>query len=78
MSLPGSGCCCGVIVGFILAVVLAVTGTVVIYYWMNPAALKESAVTVEKVWNDVKKAGDSVVDWAKEAEVPEISAQKTE
>ena len=76
MSLPGSGCCCGVIVGLVLAVVLAAVGTLAFYYWKNPEACKESVASVEKAWKNIKAAGDSVIEWAKETDVPEVSVPK--
>ena len=73
MSLPGSGCCCGVIIGMVLAVVLAAAGTVAFYYWKNPGARQESVVSVEKTWENIKGAGDNAIKWAKETDVPNVS-----
>ena len=72
MSLPGSGCCCGVIVGMVLAVLLAVAGTVAVYCWINPDARKSGVSTVEKSWNSFKDFGDDLIAKARKAPVPEI------
>ena len=69
MSLPGSGCCCGVIVGMVLAVLLAVTGTVAVYCWMNPEARRAGVSTVEKTWDSIKRFGDDMIGQVKSESV---------
>ena len=73
MSLPGSGCCCGIIVGMFFAVLLAVTGTVAVYCWMNPEARRSGVSSVEKAWTEFKAYGDKWIVRAKDtdAKIPE-------
>lgn len=70
MSLPGSGCCCGLIAGIILTLLVAVTGTVAVYCWLNPEARKSGVSAVEKGWQDFKDFGDDLISGAKDAEIP--------
>ena len=73
MSLPGSGCCCGVIVGTVLSLLIAGIGTIAVYCWFNPDARKSAIQTVEKQWSKVKDFGDDVVDEIKDIDTPRSS-----
>lgn len=72
MSLPGSGCCCGMIVGIVLTVLIAVTGTIAVYCWLNPEARKSGISSVENVWKNIKSGGDKLILQAKDVETPQI------
>ena len=73
MSLPGSGCCCGIIAGMFLSVLLAVTGTVAVYCWMNPEARRSGVSAIEKVWDSVKSGGDKLIREVKDVKPPQMS-----
>ena len=73
MRLPGSGCCCGVIVGTVLSLFIAGAGTVAVYCWLNPEARKSAIRMIEKQWSNVKDFGDDVVDEIKDIDVPRSS-----
>ncbi len=72
MSLPGSGCCCGIIVGIVLTVFVAVIGTIAVYCWINPEARKSGMSSVENVWKNVKSGGDKLILQAKGEGTPQI------
>lgn len=72
MSLPGSGCCCGIIAGMFLAVLIAVVGTIAVYCWLKPEARKSGISSVERVWNNVKSGGDKLIMQAKDVKTPQI------
>ena len=72
MSLPGSGCCCGVIVGMVLAVLIAGVGTIAVYCWINPEARKSGMSSIERVWSNVKAGGDKLILQAKDVKTPQI------
>lgn len=76
MGLPGAGCCCGVIVGMILAVLLSCAAAFGIYCYFNPEARETTVVVIEKKWDKVKSGGDEIIDKAKslpaEPDVSEI------
>ena len=78
MSLPGSGCCCGVVAGIILSLVTAVLGTVVVYCWFHPEAKKAGVAVVEKQWDHFKDFGDGVIEGVKDADPPKIPEPKIE
>ena len=76
MGLPGAGCCCGIIVGMALAVLLSCAAAFGIYCYFNPEARETTVVVIEKKWEKVKSGGDEIIDKAKslpaEPELPEI------
>lgn len=54
-------CCCGMLVGFVLA---AVCGAAIYYYCYckeHPGAAEEGMTKVEKSWEKTKNAGDKVI-----------------
>lgn len=72
MGLPGSGCCCGIIVGMVFAVLIAAVGTIAVYCWVNPEARKSGMSSVERIWQNVKAGGDKLILQAKDIETPKI------
>ena len=77
MGLPGAGCCCGIIVGMVLAVLLSCAAAFGIYCYFNPEARESTVNVIEKKWDKVKSGGDEMIDKAKslpaEPGLPEIS-----
>ena len=72
MSLPGSGCCCGIIAGLSLSLCLGVVGTVAFYFWKNPEARQNTVNMIEKNWDNLKTLtdlGGKLVESAKEVEI---------
>ena len=78
MSLPGSGCCCGIIVGIVLVLLAAAGGTVAIYCWKNPEARKSGITALEGGWQKVKDFGDGIVYGVRDAELPPPPEPKIE
>ncbi|MBR7104555.1 MAG: hypothetical protein IKC65_06405 [Lentisphaeria bacterium] len=78
MSLPGSGCCCGIVAGIVVSIITAVIGTIAVYCWFNPEARKSGVAVVEKQWESFKDFGDEVIDNVKEKEPPRIPEPKIE
>lgn len=73
MKIPGLGCCCGVIVGIVLAILLCCAAAFGVYCWFNPSARRTAVNAVEKKWDKVKNEGDGLIDKAKGAPAePEI------
>ena len=70
MSLPGSGCCCGVIVGIVFSLIMSVLATVGIYCWVNPEARQRGMEAVAEGWDDFKDFGDSIIKKTNKAELP--------
>ena len=58
------GCCCGVIAGFILALLVGAAATLGIYCHVNPDA-KEKCIMY---WEKVKNGGDQLVRQLPESE----------
>jgi hypothetical protein len=56
----------------VLAVLVAVVGTIAVYCWMNPEARKSGISSVERVWNSVKSGGDKLILQAKDVTSPQI------
>lgn len=58
-------CCCGLITGFILALLCA--GGVYYYFYcqQHPEAPEESMAQVERSWEKTKNAGDRVISTVK-------------
>lgn len=73
MKLPGSGCCCGVIVGLFFSILLVVVGTIAVFCWFNPEARKSGISVIEKTWNEIKDMGDDFVGKFPKVKVPEVS-----
>ncbi|MBQ9502997.1 MAG: hypothetical protein IJU70_12645 [Lentisphaeria bacterium] len=70
MSLPGSGCCCGIIVGIVLALLMAAGGTIAVYCWRNPEARRSGISALEGSWKKFKDFGDGIVYGVREIEPP--------
>ena len=71
MKIPGLGCCCGVIVGIILTVLICCAAAFGVYCWFNPEARNSAVGVVEKKWDKVKDGGDELIDKAKNLPPPE-------
>ena len=76
MSLPGSGCCCGIIVGIFFSILLAVVGTIAVFCWFNPEARDNGISVIEKTWDKVKSAGDELIGTVPKVEVPKVEMPK--
>ena len=73
MSCGTSGCCLGLILGFITAIVLAVAAAFGIYCYFTPGAREQSREIIERKWNDIKSGGDKLIEKSESRE-PEGSA----
>ncbi len=62
MSLSSIGCCCGLIVGFIVSTIIAIVVGVGIYFYLNPEAKNSSVKTIEKSWDNFKSASEDFFD----------------
>ena len=62
MSCGTSGCCLGLILGFITAIVLAVAAAFGIYCYFTPSAREQSREIIERKWNDIKSGGDKLIE----------------
>lgn len=63
-----NGCCCGTIVGFLAAVVLAAAAVFGIWCWSDPEAKRNSTEFIERKWQDIKGGGDAAVESLREKE----------
>ena len=77
MSLPGSGCCCGIIVGIVLVLLAAAGGTVAIYCWKNPEARKSGITALEGLFH-AKGVKCFLVYGVRDAELPPPPEPKIE
>ncbi len=57
-----NGCCCGTLIGFLLAVILAAAAVFGIWCWVDPEAKNSSTEFIEKKWQDIKGSGDAAVE----------------
>ena len=64
MSCGTSGCCLGLILGFITAIVLAVAAAFGVYCYFTPGAREQSREIIERKWNDIKTGGDKLIEKA--------------
>lgn len=71
MKIPGLGCCCGVITGIVLTLVILCAAAFGVYCYFNPKARDSAVVAVEKKWDKVKNEGDELIDKAKRIPPPE-------
>ena len=84
MSCGTSGCCLGLILGFITAIVLAVAAAFGIYCYFTPGAREQGREIIERKWNDIKSGGDKLIEKTGPAEpvveppLPDKSAAVTE
>ena len=62
MSCGTSGCCLGLILGFITAIVLAVAAAFGIYCYFTPGAREQGREIIERKWNDIKSGGDKLIE----------------
>ena len=62
-----NGCCCGVFLGIILAVVLSAAAAFGIWCYVDPEAKSETVEFFDRHWQNVKDSGDEVVSEMKEA-----------
>ena len=70
MNCGNSGCCCGIIVGFVLAILLLCAAGFGIYCWFVPEARNNSLINVETTWTQVKEGGDAMIEKARVASDP--------
>ena len=78
MSLPGSGCCCGIIAGIFLSVVAAGAIALAVFLWQKPEAKESGIAKIEKKWDDFKRGGDEIIDKVKDTKgipKPEIELE---
>ncbi len=62
-----TGCCCGLVLGFLLALLLMAAAAFGIYCWFVPEARSRSIQQVEVTWEQVKDGGDAMVEKARSA-----------
>ena len=62
MSMSSIGCCCGIIVGFIVATFIAIAIGLGVYFYVNPEAKKSSVKKIEKIWDEVKDSSEDLFD----------------
>lgn len=53
-----NGCCCGVVIGFLVAVLVLAAAGFGIYCWVNPEAKESSIELIDRQWNSVKSGVD--------------------
>ena len=58
-------CCCGVFVGFILALLCMAAVWYYFYCRENPEATEKGMVQVEETWEKTKNTGDQVINFVK-------------
>ena len=62
MSCGTSGCCLGLILGFITAIVIAVAAAFGVYCYFTPGAREQSREIIERKWHDIKSGGDKLIE----------------
>ena len=70
MSCGSVGCCCGLVVGFILALVLLVAASFGIYCYFNPDAMEQSRSVVVDSWGELKAGAVQLVEKVNGEEPP--------
>ena len=65
MNCGNGGCCCGIIVGFVLAILLLCAAGFGVYCWFVPEARNNSLTKVETTWSHVKEGGDAMIEKAR-------------
>ncbi len=71
MSCGTSGCCLGLVLGFITSIVLAVAAAFGIYCYFTPGAREQSREIIESKWNYIKSGGDKLIEKVAEPESEE-------
>ena len=74
MSCGTSGCCLGLILGFITAIVLAVAAAFGVYCYFTPGAREQSREIIERKWSDIKSGGDKLIEKAGTTE-PDVNVE---
>ena len=74
MSCGTSGCCLGLILGFITAIVLAVAAAFGIYCYFTPGAREQGREIIERKWSDIKSGGDKLIEKAGNPETGESAS----
>ena len=76
MKIPGLGCCCGVIVGIVLVILVCCAAAFGVYCYFNPEVRDSAVDVVEEKWDKVKDNGDELINKAKslprEPELPDL------
>ena len=62
MSCETSGCCVGLILGFIAAIAIMVAAVFGVYKYFVPEADEQSRGIIERKWNDIKSSGDKLIE----------------
>lgn len=62
MSCGTSGCCLGLILGFIAAIVIAVAAAFGIYCYFTPSAREQGREIIKGKWEKVKSDGDRLIE----------------
>ncbi len=62
MSCGSIGCCCGIIVGFILALLLSAAAAFGIYCYFTPEAREQGRAVLVMKWSEFKDSGDQLVE----------------
>ena len=78
MKIPGLGCCCGVIVGIVLSILILCAAAFGVYCYFNPEARNSAVVVVEKKWDQVKNEGEELIEKAKKTPPPEPTVKEIE
>ena len=60
-------CCCGVVAGFVLAMILSAALCWYFYAKNDPEAAAENIEEVEEKWENIKNGGDEVIKKVKKA-----------
>ncbi len=60
------GCCCGMLAGILLVLILSGAIALGVYLWMNPDARSNFVVQLEKGWGAAKDGGDKVMSEVKQ------------
>ena len=76
MKVPGLGCCCGVIVGIALTILILCAAAFGMYCYFNPEARNTAVNAVEQKWDKVKNEGDELIDKARNVP-PEPAIKET-
>lgn len=61
----GTGCCCGIVCGCLLTILLVAGLGLGLYFWLFPEARNESITEIETVWGKVKSDVDAGLEKAK-------------
>ena len=78
MSCGSVGCCCGIIVGFVLALVLSAAAAFGIYCYFTPEAREQGKTVLVNTWNDFKTGGDQLVEKVNREDAPASVVEEPE